>query len=101
MPHSTVADPVAPSSPTEEDSVLPDAPRYAPDEVKEEREEADENEQKDGDMIREAPKADVKLDDLFNDDDDEEDDDEEDDDEFSSSRTATAKVESSPPAAPL
>ena len=96
MPHSTVTDPVAPSSPTEEDSVLPDAPRYAPDEVKEEREEADENEQKDGDMIREAPKADVKLDDLFNDDDDEED-----DDEFSSSRTATAKVESSPPAAPL
>lgn len=96
MPHSTVTDPVAPSTPTEEDSVLPDAPPYAPDEVKEEREEADENEQKDEDIIREAPKADVKLDDLFNDDDDEED-----DDEFSSSRTAMAKVESSPPAAPL
>ena len=95
MPHSTVTDPVAPSSPTEEDSVLPDAPPHALDEVKEEREEADENEQEDGDTIREAPKADVKLEDLFNDDDDE------DDDEFSSSGAATAKVESSPPAAPL
>ena len=86
MPHSTVTDPVAPSSPTEEDSVLPDAPPHALDEVKEEEH---------GDTIREAPKADVKLEDLFNDDDDE------DDDEFSSSGAVTAKVESSPPAAPL
>ena len=93
MPHSTVTEPVVPSSPAEEDSVLPDAPPQALDYVKAEIE--DENKTERGDSMSKAPYADVKLEDLFNDGDDE------DNDEFLSSAAVTAKPESSPPAAPL
>ncbi|KAL2045478.1 hypothetical protein N7G274_001906 [Stereocaulon virgatum] len=90
MPHSTVTDAVVPSSPAEEDSVLPDAPLQALDYVK-----ADENKTERGDSMSKAPYADIKVEDLFNDGDDE------DNDEFLSSAAVEAKLESSPPAAPL
>ena len=87
MPHS-VSPEASPTASLEEDSTLPDAPT------------AD----FDGDTIpggtdpdsavKEPLKDEVKLEDLF-------DDDEEEDEEFPSSSAQDAKVESSPPAAPL
>ena len=96
MPHSTATNSVAPSSPAKEDTVLLDAPPHALDEAQDEGEEADDIDRQDKETPKEAPKSDIKLEDLYNDDDDEED-----DEEFPSSGVFTEKVESNPPAAPL
>lgn len=95
MPHSTISDLVDASNQLDEDEVLSDAPAQTLDGLKEEDcENINDDASKIYSITNQASKADVKLEDLFNDDDD-------DDDEFSSSGATTAKVESSPPAAPL
>ena len=89
MPHSVSPE----SSPTtaeslEEDSTLPDAPTHHLDEQNTAlRVNGPES------TGAEPVKAEVKLEDLFNDD--------EEDEEFPSSSPPSAKVEGSPPAAPL
>jgi len=95
MPHSTVSDPVDTSSQAEEDELLPDASAQALDGLKDEdSDDANEEGSKPNNSTHQASKADVKLEDIFNDDDDE-------DEEFPSSGATTGKVESSPLAAPL
>ena len=92
MPHSTNISSVAPSSPVEEDSVLPDAPLNAQDEVTEEVNNITISQKK---STKKEVKGDIKLEDLFNDDDDD------DDEEFPSSGATMGMAGSSPPAAPL
>jgi hypothetical protein len=90
MPHSTISDPVDTSSQAEINEVLPDAPAQTLNDLKEE---ADQDASKSNDSTNQASKADVKLEDLFNDND-------EDDDEFPSPRPTAEALETSPPAAP-
>lgn len=95
MPHSTASAPMLSEGLVEEDSILPDAPDQVPDPAKEEGnidlvDFASQSEESTG----EAPRTDVKLEDLFNDVYDNE------DDEFSGSGVLSNN-ESSPPEAPL
>lgn len=89
MPHSVSPEP-SPSTAEalEEDSTLPDAPTHDPDEQDAALK------VNDPESTATAPvKAEVNLEDLFNDD--------EEDEEFPSSSPPSAKVGGSPPAAPL
>ena len=93
MPHSVSP----PASPTiaQEDSIniILDAPSLAPDDIEIDGRNNDTN-PKGGEQ---RAKAEIKLEELF----DEDMDDDEDDEEFPSSTGTNGKLESSPPAAPL
>ena len=89
MPHSVSPEPPPTATePRKEDSTLPDAPTHHLDEQGIALKRNDIENTATG-----FAKEEVKLEDLFNDDDE--------DEEFPSSSPPVAKVESSPPAAPL
>lgn len=89
MPHSVSPEPSSPATESrEEDSTLPDAPTHNVDQQDIALKGDDPESTATGSV-----KEEVRLEDLFNDDDE--------DDEFPSSSPPDAKVESSPPAAPL
>ena len=93
MPHSTALEPMLSGGSVEEDSILPDAPVQAPNpDGKMDRTEGTSQSE---DSTGEAPRTDVKLEDLFNDFNDDE------DDEFSDSRISDTNNKSSPTGAPL
>lgn len=88
MPHSV--SPPGSSTVPQEDSIIPDAPLHAMNDSdsSSSRDEINDN------GVKQDPKANVELEDFFNDDDDE-------DEEIPSSDAANGKVESSPPRAPV
>lgn len=96
MPHSTASEPMLSEGLVERERILLAAPEQISDRAKEEGkmdivDGASQSEK----STAEAPRMDVKLEDLFNDVDDNE------DDEFSGSRVSNTKNESSPLEAPL
>ena len=95
MPHSTVSAPMLCESLVEEDSIIPDAPEQVPDSAKEEGNmDMIDSPFQSGESTGEAPKTDVKLEDLFNDVDADQ------DDEFSDSISLNNN-ESTPLEAPM
>lgn len=96
MPHSTASEPVLSGGLVEEDSIILDAPGQVPDYTKEEGKiDMYDSVSPSEDSAGEAPRMDVKLEDIFNDVDDDE------DDEFSGSRVSNTNSEGSPQEAPL
>ncbi|KAF6219312.1 hypothetical protein HO133_005137 [Letharia lupina] len=95
MPHSTAPGPMRPEE-VDEDDILPDAPQQVSDHTKEEgKTDMTDSASQSEDSTSEAPRIDVKVEDLFDDADDDE------EDEFSGSRVLNPGNESSPPEAPL
>lgn len=96
MPHSTASEPVLSGGLVEEDIINLDAPGQVPDHTKEEGKiDMCNSVSPSEDSTGEAPRMDVKLEDLFNDVNDDE------DDEFSGSGVSNTNNESSPQEAPL
>lgn len=95
MPHSTAPGPMRPEE-VDEDDILLDAPQQVSDHTKEEgKTDMTDSASQSEDSTSEAPRIDVKVEDLFDDADDDE------EDEFSGSRVLNPGNESSPPEAPL
>ncbi len=86
MPHSV--SPPGSSAAPQEDSIIPDAPLHALNDS----DSSSSRDENNGKGVKQDSKADVRLEDFF---------DEDDDEEFPSSGAANGKVESSPPRAPL
>lgn len=96
MPHSTASEPMVSEVLVEQNSMLPDTPEHVPDHAKEEgKMDIIDHAWQLEDSTGEAPRMDVKLQDLFNDVTDDE------HDEFSGSGVSNTKNESSPPKPPL